>query len=91
MRHPPGQTTHGLHFLGLSQLFLKLFAMRDVLLDGDIVRDAVFGISDRGDGGPLPEQVSAFFAVMELTFPGRRPRRWFPTIGDTLRVMSRRI
>ena len=50
-------------------LFLRPFALRDIFLDGDVMRDFSLFVRDRRDDGRLPEHLAVLAAVLQLAPP----------------------
>ncbi len=53
----------------LLQLVGQPLALADVVLDGDVVRDAAIGLTDRGDAGELVIDLAVLAAIDELALP----------------------
>ncbi len=53
-----------------TQLVFGPFALGDVLLDRDEMRDVALAIEDGGDGGRLPVKLPVLLAVAEFAVPG---------------------
>ena len=55
------QLADRLHLLGMAEPLLGRLALADVFLDGDVVGDFAVCITDRSDGGQLPEVIDPLF------------------------------